>query len=223
MSEGADFVNNDILHYRELNDIKNNHAGSSEPTSPVAGCRFLDTDTNQLNIYRSSAFTTFGSTADPFPVGSILPWCPGYFGNGSNDSFTNVLGNTVANANSYLNPFGWWVCDGSVPSEASSDIWDQAGRYLPELTDDRFIMGDTVVGGLGGSSTRAHTHTVDPDSKTSGVNNNWYRAPDDEGGTTVADHTHTHDLDLAQFTTEAASNTENRPLYLAMLFVIRVL
>ena len=56
------------------------------------------------------------------PVGTIAAWVGGYFGDGLNGSFTNVLGNTVAAANAYLNASGWYVCDGAAVNSASSAI-----------------------------------------------------------------------------------------------------
>jgi len=93
-------------------------------------------------------------------IGSIIAWAGGYFTNGANGGFTSVLGNTIAAANAYLNPKGWYVCDGAELNLPDSPIFDGAGRYLPNLTDDRFLMGSTVAGGIGGSSTMAHTHPV---------------------------------------------------------------
>ena len=42
------------------------------------------------------------------------------------------------------------MCDGSELNLPSSPIFNGAGRYLPNLTDDRFIQGDTAIGSTGG-------------------------------------------------------------------------
>lgn len=98
------------------------------------------------------------------PVGSIIAYVPGYFTNGSNGGFTYrmVSANTVAAVNALLNPSGWYVCNGAALNDADSGIFNGAGRYLPNLTDDRFFMGDTVAGGIGGANSNniAHTHTT---------------------------------------------------------------
>ena len=99
------------------------------------------------------------------PVGSIVAYVPGYFTNSSNAGFTHqmVSENTVAAVNALLNSSGWYVCDGSALNDADSGIFNGAGRYLPNLTDDRFFMGDTVAGGIGGANSNniaAHTHTT---------------------------------------------------------------
>ena len=97
------------------------------------------------------------------PVGVILPWISGYFTAGTNTGFTPVLASadTIAAANTYLNPFGYYVCDGSVLNVTGSPIWNAAGRYLPNLTDSRFLMGATAIGATanGGSNVMAdHKH-----------------------------------------------------------------
>jgi hypothetical protein len=102
------------------------------------------------------------------PAGIIVPFVPGYFTNGSNGGFTYqwVSANTIAAVNTLLNPKGWYVCDGAALNLADSVYFNGAGRYLPNLTDDRFLMGDTLAGGTGGANT--HTHTVYGHTHTTG-------------------------------------------------------
>jgi len=107
------------------------------------------------------------------PRGLISAWSGGYFTDTDNGGFTNVLGNSVANANSYLNSLGWWVCDGSEVNESESPIFNGAGRHVPNLTDSRFLMGSTSVGGVGGSNTlldHTHTNTLSGDSHVHAIN-----------------------------------------------------
>jgi|GEM_PF-5188122 len=104
------------------------------------------------------------------PVGLIIAWLGGYFTDGSNGGYTRVLGtdNTVAAVNALLNGDGWYVCDGAALNLEGSPIFDGADRYLPNLTDDRFIMGDTLGGAPGGNNAMAHTHpfgTLGTDTK----------------------------------------------------------
>jgi hypothetical protein len=79
------------------------------------------------------------------PVGSIIAWLHGYFGDGSNGSYTSV---------SMELSDEWKECDGSALNDADSPIFNGAGRYLPNLTDDRFLMGDVSgsAGGIGGDN-----------------------------------------------------------------------
>ncbi len=107
------------------------------------------------------------------PIGSIVAWMPGYFTTSENGGFTLALGssNDAEGANAYLNPLGWYVCDGALFNDPDSPIFNDTGRCLPKLTDDRFLMGDSGGGiSAGGSNTMTHTHDV-----------------------TTSDHTHGHD------------------------------
>lgn len=115
---------------------------------------------NDWTISITGPANTIGSV----PVGSIIPWVGGYFTNGSNGGYTNALPdyNTVEYVNNYLNPQGWYVCNGASLAVDGSPLFPTGGvstRYLPNLTDSRFIQGSTTAGGTGGSSTMAHTHT----------------------------------------------------------------
>ncbi len=96
------------------------------------------------------------------PVGTILPLLPGYFTDGSNGGYAYQLGNenTIDAINALLNTYGFYVCNGVSLNLPTSPIFNGADRYLPNLTDDRFLMGDTVAGGIGGSNSSAHTHTT---------------------------------------------------------------
>ena len=76
---------------------------------------------------------------DITPIGSIVAYLPGYF---------NTAGNNTTNT-SYVavNPTlssCWRVCDGTICNESESTIFNAAGRYLPYLTDSRFLMGSTL-------------------------------------------------------------------------------
>jgi len=98
------------------------------------------------------------------PAGSITAWNPGYYTNGLNAGYTFALGsaNTVAAANAYLNPLGYYVCDGAALNDSRSVIFNGASRYLPNLTDSRFLMGSTAAGAgaaTGSNTLRDHTHT----------------------------------------------------------------
>lgn len=94
------------------------------------------------------------------PVGSIMAWMGGYFINGSNAGFTSILGNDASTVNALLNASGFYVCNGAALNLAGSSIYNGAGRYLPNLTGDIFLQGDTLAGLTGGSNTDNHTHTT---------------------------------------------------------------
>ena len=126
------------------------------------------------------------------PVGSIVAYVPGYFTNGSNAGFTYqiVSANTVVAVNALLNSSGWYVCDGAALNDADSGIFNGVDRYLPNLTDDRFLMGDTVAGGIGGANSNdiSHVHsTGDFTLTTSHIPSHKHSVTVNSGGA----HTHT--------------------------------
>ena len=139
-----------------------------------------------INSYvQIQKIATFNQDSVP-PVGSIIPWVGGYFGNGSNGTFTNVLANTVANVNALLNAGGWYVCDGAALNIASSPIFNGANRYLPNLTDERFIQGNTTAGSIGGSNTMLdHTHSFTTGSESADHTHTY-------SGTTSSNGSHNH-------------------------------
>lgn len=114
------------------------------------------------DITCDGTLTVSGRIISGLAIGAIIPWLGGYFTDGSNGGYTLVLGdaNTVAGANSYLNSLHFYVCDGAALNDADSPIFNGINRYLPNITDDRFIMGDTAGGGIGGASAMAHTHGI---------------------------------------------------------------
>lgn len=91
------------------------------------------------------------------PVGAVIPFIGGYFTNGSNAGFTNVIGNTASAINTLYNADGFYVANGAACNVPGSLVYDGAGRYLPNLTDDRFLMGDTAAGTIGGTATHQHS------------------------------------------------------------------
>jgi len=102
----------------------------------------------------------FNDLTIPLPVGTILPFVPGYMTNGSNAGYVFKLGtaNTIAAVNAYLNPKGWYVCDGALLNDPDSPIFNGAGRYLPNMIDGRFFKGQNASGDPG--TFGAHIHTT---------------------------------------------------------------
>ena len=222
--DGTDFVKGDNFNFRHMNKLKDAWVGSSAPTDPQAGMLWYDTGTSYLKVYDGSAWQPLGSEYGVVPEGTIVAWVGGNFQNGSNGSYQRRLGtaNTVAGANAYLNPLGWYVCDGAALNDGDSTIYDGAGRYLPNLTDDRYIMGDTVAGGTGGSSTMAHTHSLNIPSFTIDASTD-HIAVDLGADITVPIQGHTHDVDFDNLAASgAASDTENRPASLGCFYIQKV-
>lgn len=212
---------------------------------------------NSPNVIRPADYSSDGvwkMASSPFdansaPVGSIVPFIGGYFGSGGLSGFTNVIGDDASTINTLLNSSGWYVCDGTELNLAGSSIFNGSGRYLPDLSGDVFLMGDTSSGTFGGSSTMAHTHTTDIVSFTSGATTvSEAQMPAHthtsyaHSGTTVGRATggetdyprnlqdtsstggggsHTHSVNPASTTSSAASVTENRPKFMSCFYIMR--
>lgn len=119
-----------------------------------------------LDVYSKSETQAIADGIVTVPAGSIIPFIGGYFTNRVNGGFTSVLGNTAAELNALFNDDGFYVCDGDACFVADSPIFAGVSRYLPNLTDDRFLCGGTVAGVIGGDNTMdhdhdfSHTHTI---------------------------------------------------------------
>jgi len=96
------------------------------------------------------------------PVGSISAFSRGYYVNSSNGGFAIVPpgSNSPSGANSMM-PSEWRVCDGSALNDPESPIFNGGGRYLPNLTGDRFLASRTSIGTVDGTNSATHaSHTA---------------------------------------------------------------
>jgi hypothetical protein len=109
-----------------------------------------------------------GGRSGGVPIGTVVAFIGGYFTDGFNGGFTNVLGNTAANINAVVNEDGWYVANGAALNSGDSPIFSGFGRYLPNISDSRFLMGSSSAGAVGGSNTTTHTHSVSIAAFTSG-------------------------------------------------------
>lgn len=164
------------------------------------------------------------------PIGSVVAWLKSY-----------------ANTPQTL-PTGWVECDGAVLSDADS-VYN--GQTLPDLNGgNRFLRGNSTSGGAGGSSTMAHTHSggahthplsdngqakvgflsgtntllgdfVSTDSYTTSDRGTNLTITQTGGNVTQAVGL-AGDTDSNSATTGAASNTENRPPFYDMVWIMRV-
>ena len=187
---------------------------AQRPVTPSTGMFRYNTDTNQFEGY-ATAWMPVGGV----PIGAVIPFIGGYFTNGSNAGYTNVLGgtagNTVANVNSLLNSTGWYVCNGATINLANSPIFNGANRYLPNITDSRFIMGSTSSGTIGGSNSANHSHVMNghshgmghthPIPHTHNVDGHYHTTQDHEH--TVPNHYHSIPAHGHDHTFAVASNT----------------
>ena len=93
---------------------------------------------------------------------------------------------------------GWVECNGQTLSDADSPM---NGQVIPNINgSNQFVRGNSTSGATGGASTMAHTH---PLSTT-------FQANDGAGRYFV------------DFTTGAASNTNNLPPYIDAVKIMRV-
>jgi hypothetical protein len=127
--------------------IFGNSGGTALEPKSAADARTL------LDVYSKAETPTL-------PVGCIVAFVGGYFTNTANAGFTNVIGNTALAVNTLLNSSGWYVCNGAAINIPTSSIFNGANRYLPNLSDSRFLMGSTGAGTIGGATSSAHTHTI---------------------------------------------------------------
>ena len=113
----------------------------------------LTTIPTHLEISGNLEVTGTLSTGAICPVGVIVAYSPGYFGDNINGSFAfaGVTANTIQAVNEAL-PDNWRVCDGTAPNDGDSPVFNAADRFLPNLTNDRFLMGDNLAGGIGGKN-----------------------------------------------------------------------
>lgn len=247
LNDGDEAVVDSPFPYPYANLRKNHWYGANPPSNPHNGMIWVKND-GTCQFYHSGSWFPLLTTAG-FLQGMITAWIGGYFTDGVNGGYTRVLGsaNTVVAVNALLNALGWYVCDGAALNLGASTIFNGAGRYLPNLTDDRFIMGDTLAGGIGGSSAMAHTHGVG----TYAAGSHYHTAPASihdttRPATTVAWGTDSNTVAFysalgASYGTAlgwsrtktttaavtgasgAASVTENRPKFLGCFYIMYVL
>lgn len=168
-------------------------------SAAIAGSK-INPDFGSQNIVTTGSISgTFVDNGNP-PVGSIIAYAPGYFSAAANGGSWNTVGpsaNTISAVNTYL-PANWRVCDGTALNDAGSPIFNGAGRYLPDLTGNRFIRGATSAGSSGGAASvtlttnelPAHTHSAGSYATSIGLSGS---APS-LSNNTVASASHAHQL-----------------------------
>ncbi len=192
----------------------------------------ISDDAKKLNGYCSSDIT---------PIATIAAYIPGYFTNGSNAGFTAI---------SLSIPNNWKVCNGSLCYDIESPLFNGSGRYLPNLTDSRFIMGSPLagIGVIGGSNTvtltiaelPAHTHSFSgttgadsPDhahsfgtNETDGTAGSGYpyrtQGYSDMYSTGGASARHTHSFSGTTITSGTGNAFSILPKYLTAAYIMRI-
>ena len=178
------------------------------------------------------------SKIDTVPTGTIVAWLGGYFTDGVNGGYTKVLD---FEAGSFK------LCDGSEFYDADSPIFNVAGRHLPNLTDERWLQGNTEVniGAVGGDNDviipgGAHVHATQghvltPDeapihnhsqvngsnwfaNSTSGYPIHWYTLSNSANVSQELAHDHGDTLSAGG----GGGVEDNRPKYLDVLYIMKV-
>lgn len=202
LAQGSDAILDQKLAYQAYNRLKNHFVKASDPGDLQDGMIWFDSAGQTWKGKRTAGLVDFLATPSIFPEGMIIPWIGGYFTDGANGGYTRVLGasNDPAGINALLNAQGWYVCNGAALNIPESTIYNGAGRYLPNLTDDRFLMGDNLIGVVGGSNSSAHTHVV------GSLVNAAEAAHTHAGGTLAAGAVGDHDHLVGSYTINNESN-----------------
>ena len=219
-------------------DVKSDLYGISLADGQVA-LLFGNSARGDINPYVYIWDGGSGAT-DNFPA-VIKP--TGQVGNGRyiQSSFTPI-GTMIQYAGSSA-PSGWLFCDGSAISRTTyANLFAITGTVygtgdgsttfnLPDLRQ-RFPMGvaasgtGNTLGATGGSIDHthniAHTHQVDPPNTTTSAPTGTIAATNLTGS--AASTTHTHDVNIAEFTSGAASTSTSgtgNPPFIAINFIIK--
>ena len=135
-----------------LNTLRDNFAGTSAPTSPVAYQLWADTTTGTLKQYSGAAWTVLGPLN-----GHFGRWTEG--GRFSSLSATTSLGFFCARSAGYINGVALVSMTATVSSAASSKEWVWMLRNVTQ-TQDLFsgtVGTGTALGGVGGGELAVET------------------------------------------------------------------
>jgi len=206
--------------YHKRVTIKKVAGGASEAASGYAELSFNST-TNALEVYpEGGSKISFCSV----PIGSIIGIHPGV---------------TVAKA---IDTTNWLACDGTGTCTFTyPDGTTTTGVNVPDLTDNRFLMGGTGSGTGGSNTVVDHTHTfsLTAAGQDGGAHTHTYTRYESFGyaaagsdpywGYTsivaTSSTAHTHNDSAVSGTIgsgDAPSSTDSRPLYFTVLYYMRI-
>lgn len=166
------------------------------------------------------------------PVGSIIAWLGGSFADNANGTFSEATINGTAmtsdaNINGFLAGYGFLQCNGQLVNESGTPF---NTRYVPKLTDDRFLEGGSYtgaggdsVGGSGGESSVTLTTAQMPVHGHS-YNNFLSNGSSPTGGVGGYYSTSCNNFRVNTGPTGNAGSGaphENRPKYLTVHYIIR--
>lgn len=121
------------------------------------------------------------------PEGIILPYIP----HDKTMSITDI--------NFFLYDYDFVVCDGSEFLNTDSSVFNVAGRFLPKLNDEYFLMGSSIGGTVSGNNfLQPHRHQLSFDALlgyfvgSTNVTHNHGSSLSIDMGFTAAEHRHNH-------------------------------
>ena len=104
-------------------------------------------------------------------------------------------------------PENYRECDGSVIIDALSAM---NGQTLPDLNGGVFLEGQATSGATGGTASSNHTHT------------GWGTFATNDAATGSGSNTFLDLTDQPNPVTNGASNTENRPPFYTVVWIMRI-
>ena len=161
----------------------------------------------QRDVRRTPASVQTQTQTNVAPIGAIFPWLKSF-----------------ANTPALIS--GWVECNGQTLNDGDS-VYN--GQVIPNLNgNNQFMRGNSTSGGTGGSATMAHEHNLFSGgtvATTSGSASNKISthstaaqtAGDDNWGAGA-----TYNLQRMQKQTETQSNTENRPPFYNVVWIMRI-
>ncbi len=123
------------------------------------------------------------------PEGIILPYIP-------HDKTMSII-----DINAFLYDYDFVICDGSEFFNVDSSVFNVAGRFLPKLNDEYFLMGSSTGGTVFGNNfLQPHRHQLSFDvllgyfAGSTNVTHNHGSSLFIDMGFTAAEHKHDHQI-----------------------------
>ena len=156
----------------------NLHPQTGAPANPQEGDMYFEDSTKQFNFYQDGSFKQLGTSFGAVPIGGVIA----VFDN-------SVLAGAITLPASGVVQDGWMLADGAaVPAGQTIN----EAVTLPDLTDDRFIMGDTVASLTGAGANSFNTGTASATWSSTTVNTSFTQPSFNKTvmNTNQSDHNH---------------------------------
>ena len=160
------------------------------------------------------------------PLGSIIAWIPSTF-TGAGNTGPLVGDITGGGQKAYLATFGMAKCDGELVSSHIAGANFASTSYMPELTDNRFLQGSDGTGGADSVGTAGGTSAGSNHTHSFVIPRNGYSSQDAWEGTgyiSLTSPAYIRHMGVDRsLTTGTAASSENRPKYLAVHYIMRII